>query len=460
MILTTFFSLQHAWGFLEQERSSILFVPFNTSTATNHDGLEICSAASQALINPVHKTYLTFYAAISYELLGRAAHIYSTRKINLLRLALENFANCGSALPPLVGLPRLPKIAGDLSAPPSPTSIDDCLASFEPMGGVPSGRDSMVDSITRLIDASICGLDDPFLDSSDEASNGLPSPSPSPPRFPGPIETSPEQDILAPSPLSIRKVSDQKVSWKVPPKNPARLSFHDNENVPKKIARLSIGGDENAGQSKRDSRYRPPRLPLKVIPSSQLNANQSAFPSPQTDLSSPACITPLFSRSAPMLPTPDTTPQEQESNRKTISTVSIDDLTPARAAQIVRSNRGIALLREQITSSIFEIRQQIRKVKEIQEVHRTRSVQRASSFWTFDPILEEDKENEASLDSEPIMDEFGHILVKETIYQRIIRLRSEGWDTVGLRSPRSTWKGARYYQELCTMVMTEQDLDS
>ncbi|KAJ5923662.1 hypothetical protein N7454_008907 [Penicillium verhagenii] len=374
--------------------------------------MKLLSCAKEP-IDPVHKTYLTFYAAISYELLGRAAHIYSASKVELLRLALENFTNCGSALPPLVSLPRLPKIAGDLSGPPSPTSVDDCLASFEPTGGVPSGRDSMVDSITRLIDASICGLDDPFLDSSDEASNGFPSPSPSPLRFPGPTRSA-KQDILAPSPLSIRKVSDQKASRNVPSKNPARPSFHDDETNSKEIARLSIGGDENAGQSKRNSRYRPPRLPLKVIPSSQLNANH------------PAYITPLFSRFAPMLPTPDTTPQEHEPNTKANRTVSIDDLTLAHAAQIVRSNRGIALLREQITSNIFEIRQQIRKVKEIQEIHRTRSVQRASSFWTFDPILEDGKENEASLDPEPIMDEFGHILVKETMDQRIIRLRGEG----------------------------------
>jgi hypothetical protein len=90
-------------------------------------------------------------------------------------------------------------------------------------------------------------------------------------------------------------------------------------------------------------------------------------------------------------------------------------------------------------------------------------MQRSISFWSFDPIKsgsdDDEEEVGAGKDREPILDEFGNFLVKETKAQRIARLRSEGWKTVGLRSPRSTWKGSRYYQEFCAMVMNEMYLD-
>jgi hypothetical protein len=139
-------------------------------------------------------------------------------------------------------------------------------------------------------------------------------------------------------------------------------------------------------------------------------------------------------------------------------------MTPARVAQIIRYNRDIETLHSQITININSIQQHVDHVLDIQRTRRSHQMQRSISFWSFDPIKSgnDDEEEEglgAGKDREPILDEFGNFLVKETKAQRIARLRSEGWETVGLRSPRSTWKGSRYYQEFCAMVLNEMYLD-
>ena len=398
-------------------------------------------------LEPVHKTFLIFYAAICYELLGRAAHIYSAKKVNLLRLALESFVNCAAAFPPLVNLPRLPKIKDDFPSPPTPVSAEEYLATFEPVEGVPSGRDSMMSSITRMIDASILGLDDPFLDTFDESDDDFESPIPSPSRILGPFQTMINAEVLKPRPLLIRKASVEKVTVEKHPEKHTRSPIYGDEN----------GGGQSKRNNKRNSRFRPPRLPLKVIPSSQLNARMSGLPSPKSELSSPStATTAIFS---PVTPAPYPTPPSTQPSA-TVTTIPIESLTPTRAAQIVRSNRGLALLSEQVANSIFEIQQQIRKVKQVQDLRRKRNFKRTSSFWTFDPVFPETGDNETYHEPWPVADEFGNMRVKESMDERIMRLRAEGWDTVGLRSPRSTWKGSRYYQELCAMGLTEQNLDS
>ncbi|KAJ6010744.1 hypothetical protein N7451_002156 [Penicillium sp. IBT 35674x] len=400
-------------------------------------------------LESVHRAFLTFYAAICYELLGRAVHIHSAKKVTLLRLALENFVNCAAALPPLVNLPRLPKGENDIPCPPTPVSVEEFLATFEPIEGVPCERDSMMSSITRMIDASISRLDDPFLDTFDETDDGYVSSFSSPSRSPRSFEAMFNTEVLKPRPLLIRKASVEKVPV---------------EKHPEKHTRLSIPCDENSGQSKRsskrNSRFRPPRLPLKVIPSSQLNARMSSLPSPKSELFSPGtATTATFSPITPIAHAHyPTSPSTQPSAK--VTTFPIENLTPTHAAQIVRSNRGIAFLREQVGNSIFEIRQQIRKVKQIQDLRRKRDFKQASPFWSFDPVVPETGDNETYHEPGPIVDEIGNMRVKESMNERIMRLRAEGWDTVGLRSPRSTWKGSRYYQELCAMVLTEQHLDS
>lgn len=396
-------------------------------------------------LEPVHRTFLTFYAAICYELLGRASHIYSAKKLNLLHLALESFVNCAAALPPHINHPRLPKVKDDFSYPPTPVSVEEYLATFEPVEGVPCERDSMMSSIIRMIDASISRLEDPFLDTFDESGDGFESPCSSPSLVLRPFETLINTEFLKPRPLLIRKASIEKVHVEKRPEKPTRPQIHGDEN-----------GGQSKRNSKRNSRFRPPRLPLRVIPSSELNARMTSLPSPESELSSPStAITAIFT---PITPTPYPTPPSTQPSAK-VTTFPNENLTPTRAAQIIRSNRGISFLHEQVANSIFEIRQQIVKVKQIQDIRRKRNMKRDSTFWSFDPVVPETEDNETCHEPGPVVDEFGNIRVKETMNQRIFRLRAEGWDTVGLRSPRSTWKGSRYYQELCAMVLTEQNMD-
>ncbi|EER43129.1 conserved hypothetical protein [Histoplasma capsulatum H143] len=46
----------------------------------------------------IHKAFLHYYSAISYESLGRSAHNYSSNKLPLLNLARDNFTACKSSL--------------------------------------------------------------------------------------------------------------------------------------------------------------------------------------------------------------------------------------------------------------------------------------------------------------------------------------------------------------------------
>ncbi|KAJ5272631.1 hypothetical protein N7478_007756 [Penicillium angulare] len=405
-------------------------------------------------IHPIYRAFLTFYAAVSYEFLGRAAHLYSANKIKLLSLALEKFVDCGAALPPLVALPRLSKREddySDLSSPSSPSAAE-CLATFEP----PSPRrNSLVAGITRLIDASLIEMDDPFLgieDGMDEKFSILSS-----------LDFQPfeDQPILSQSKVS-STVKDPMKKESMKP-FPLRVikSSNENHSCTTIMPRKSIPNDANCGITRSNSRFRPPRLPLQVITSFQLNARKQkeTCVSTASDSSSPTYTAHLSSTEHSFLETPNTTPPSQTSSKETFP-FPVDDLTPARAAQIVRSNHGLAFLREQINSSIYEIEIQTHHITRIQELRRERKLQRASSFWSFDPIIGDYEDMELVMDPEPIMNEFGNLVLIETKQQRIVRLRAEGWETVGLRSRGSTWKGSRYYQELCAMVMTELNLDS
>jgi hypothetical protein len=128
-------------------------------------------------------------------------------------------------------------------------------------------------------------------------------------------------------------------------------------------------------------------------------------------------------------------------------------------AQIAKFNRGVDFLRSQVNANISDVRRHVEKVAEIQRVRRARKIRRAASFWSFSPVTQAEG-GKVDLEPELIMDELGNVLAKESKEQRIARLRADGWTTVGMRSPRSTWKGAWYYQELCNVVLTEMCVDN
>ncbi|KAJ5756060.1 hypothetical protein N7533_005603 [Penicillium manginii] len=422
-------------------------------------------------IEPIHQVFLNFYAAISYELLGQAAHLYSRTKVSFLNAALDCFANCGAVLPEPMPLPKRPTIektppppSPPVYYPSTPRTPRRSLLAFD--GGLFQSprRDSLVRSITRLIDISLWDLeeDDPFI-SDDE--KGLEnkfklSLSPlarktatkaerdrlfrvmlSPTRTPAakikePLKRNTTANLI-PSPLRVRKPSEG---------SGPRLA------KPKFVETPSSGGSSPKSQSRSSNRPRPPPLPLRIIPATELN------------IDSQKCdIRGLPARNTKRPPSSGIN-NVQTPRKTTAPAKPTEEMTPARVAQIIRYNRDIETLHSQITININSIQQHVDHVLDIQRTRRSHQMQRSISFWSFDPIKSgnDDEEEEglgAGKDREPILDEFGNFLVKETKAQRIARLRSEGWETVGLRSPRSTWKGSRYYQEFCAMVLNEMYLD-
>lgn len=307
------------------------------------------------------------------------------------------------------------------------------------------GQDGLTHTITDMIDFTLSSsVEDPFVSDSDTESQtpffcslsrlSIDTAYPATKKHPlalssiKPLESNTDptkRNPLMPSPLKIRKKSDDLTENGLPP-----------------IA-------NNDSRKKASARSRPPPLPLKIVTDNHLNTRNNK---PKTTASSSKATVVNASR-APV--TLSLTPNENDSaTDKDIA----KETDPARAAQIVRFNRGINFLREQIKSSITELQQHVDHVEEIQRARRSRKMQRAVSFWSFSPIKNEKVEEQQT--QEPVMDRFGNILTTETKQQRIARLRTEGWNTVGLRSPRSTWKGARYYQEFCNLVLNELYLDS
>lgn len=127
---------------------------------------------------------------------------------------------------------------------------------------------------------------------------------------------------------------------------------------------------------------------------------------------------------------------------------------------IVRFNNTIASLRDQIASSTLAVQGLIDKVKETQRLHRAVIMSgRAISSWSFSPLNSMSGSHtttSAYTNSQPRMYVLGATETKE---QRIVRLRAEGWNTVGIKSMRRGWKGAEYYRAFCSAVLDELYLE-
>lgn len=349
-------------------------------------------------------------------------------------------------------MPRLPIVASPTwspcpSPPRSPTSVEPC----SPVPSSPEGSDEMfvpgevrptsvIENLTRMIDISILTMhDDPFFSVNDTV-----------PRTPfmreisrlaveSPKPAMNKPDLMPASPKPVRNIKDPVKRNPLIP-SPLRIRKASADVVEDGSKRT----DENDSWTMASARPRPPPLPLRIIPVSRLNVNNQPASRSAND----------FQEKGIVLPTSLATSTVTISNGIDNKNEAAKDINPARAAQIVRFNRGIDFLHEQIKTNIAQIQQHVDHVEEIQRARRSRKMQRVASFWSFSPVKSE-RGSEEQQAQEPVMDQFGNILIKETKQQRISRLRREGWNTVGLRSPNSTWKGARYYQEFCNMVMNE-----
>lgn len=284
-------------------------------------------------------------------------------------------------------------------------------------------RKSLVSSITRMIDSSLLSAgEDPFI--SDPGLSPEPNATLSPYKLPQDTKEN-RSGRLIPSPLRIRKsFVDIATS--------SNAAVTTKDHLSKTIIRPECS-----------NRSLPPPLPLRVVPASRLNTNNQR---PNTAFQPK----PLFSKH-----TNTNTAKAQKSTDK-----HGEPLSFPRAAAIARFNNNVEFLRSQINSSITSLQSQIDHIRELQQARRARSIRRCASFWTFSPIKHDDVSDQMEDDGcKKIVDCFGQPLRKESKEQRIARLRAEGWDTVGLRSYRSTWKGAEYYQEYCNAVLDELYLD-
>ncbi|KAL4898013.1 hypothetical protein BDV59DRAFT_198259 [Aspergillus ambiguus] len=347
-------------------------------------------------IHPVHKTYLYFYSAISYEAMGRAAHNYSHKKLSLLHSALDCFVTCSAVLPsPITS-----------SSPEDDGGSSQCSLRDSLISDRPSSSSSLMSSITDMIDKSIDSPDDdPFL------SDTEPVESP----FTAQLHAAqPTKPRLVPPPLKVRKSTDN-------------ISLHP--------LKLSATGDSDDSASSRISntterpnRVRPPPLPIKIVPFTASNArrqrNERRNPSPK-----PLHI-PLLAHKEP-----------QASWMPDVS--------------VTRYNGNIRSLRVEISSSIAAIHALIDEITELQEARRaTRNFRRSASFWSFSPV----KKDSARVHEHTAL--LGHgSTIRETKEQRIARLRADGWNTVGLKAVQRGWKGAEYYQIYCAAVLSEMYLD-
>ncbi|KAF9882764.1 hypothetical protein FE257_005312 [Aspergillus nanangensis] len=276
----------------------------------------------------------------------------------------------------------------------SPTSlVDSMFCSSER----PSSTCSLASSVTDISDIDN-GSDDPFVSDTDtggDLSFNAKLKSASDPTVP--------MSWLMPAPLRVQKSGDNL--------QPLKLAFGD-PSEPRINTRAP----------------RPPPLPIKIVPLSVSNSELQR--EAKVNLANQTKIAPSPSQMATInTPQVDLCPMMQ-----------ITDPSTTRYHDTLHS------LRAQIHSSISAMHCLIDEVTELQHARRaTRNFRRSASFWSFSPV-KNDKAQSPAPPRSP---------VQETMEQRIVRLRADGWKTVGLRAPKRGWKGTQYYQAYCTDVLNE-----
>ncbi|RMJ29118.1 hypothetical protein PHISP_00061 [Aspergillus sp. HF37] len=362
---------------------------------------ELLQSATEP-VHPVHESYLHFYSAISYEILGEVAHKYSKNKLPLLRAALDSFVACSAVLPATIPAPGGPEEVDDDEQVPSPETAGDASTPSESdlSEGSSSAATSLLSSITRIIDRSIDlpDGDDPFVSENEDYYCVDPMP------FRLPLGNT-EKTHLMPSPLQIRKSSGEFGSVCLAPFEPLQ----------KPVARMSQTGRGR----------KPPPLPIKIVPPAEAKGFISRQVKGCDEFSE---LTPNSDSSVARRPPQSAYPHAQS---------------------IMRYNSNIEFVRARVGSRIADIQALVDEVAEIQHTRRvSKTIRRSASFWSFSPVKDQSQPGEnsprRSLDSR-----------RETREQRIARLRAEGWNTVGLKSETRGWKGTEYYREFCDAVLGE-----
>ncbi|BCR89600.1 uncharacterized protein ACHE_50798A [Aspergillus chevalieri] len=349
---------------------------------------------SREPIHAVHKTYLYFYSAISYEALGRAAHKYSSNKLSLLHSALDCFTTCSAVLPSTITVSDYGRGTSMEDIDEYETSlVDDSTPGDSPDSSFleteaesPSTVGGLVGSLTRIIDDSMAwDEDDPFISHEHEQVDqdvnvGL---------FRLPREES--KGRLMPLPLQIRK--------------------------------------PDAGSTCAERSYRPSPLPIKIVPF-EAEHTGSGITESQEHSKYIKSIT-RYNNSIHFLRTQITT------NITTIHTLitSITKLQRARKASRARNLRRVASFWSFSPVQLGEDTSDNGCLGRNPSAGASGSPSGSQSpEWGGAEEEQEQQESKA---------------------ERIARLRAEGWKTVGVRNGRRGWKGAAYYEAYCNGVLDE-----
>ncbi|KAL4819615.1 hypothetical protein BDW67DRAFT_181951 [Aspergillus spinulosporus] len=454
-------------------------------------------AEAREPMNPIYKIYLHFYSAICYEAMGMYAHEYSNKKVPLLREALGSLAACLCAFPVRiepgktirrdsgVGLcgdigfgPRVrqkQEADGDRDenncsnhvlgpqpraepqeevymppgsiSPFSSSSFDASTTRSRSRSRSISLADSVVTCITDIIDKTLdCRDDDPFLSDLDgeeivgsEDYNSIyrldgedPDPEPEPVL----------EHLLVPSPLQVRKPKSSTPSPKIPPS--LRYCNGVERTLQTQQSHLRAKA-EFTSEMHPQPRPLPPfllPLPLDMGPSLTAAVNRT-----DEDIRESAYTY------YPEYP-------EQNATFRSLPTSTIN--------YSHECNSNLTFLHTQITKTITHLQTLIQDVMAAQKAHNSSrqsvsgGLQRSTSFWSFSPIQNKEKnmnEPNSSARQLPVFQRrtslYNSYFMRESIRDRIARLRAQGWETVGLKNPERGWKGADYYRDFCEMVLDE-----
>ncbi|WEW58864.1 hypothetical protein PRK78_004332 [Emydomyces testavorans] len=403
-----------------------------------------CAAISHELIknldgnlHAIHKAYLQYYGAASYETLGRAAHNYSSNKLPLLNLARDGYAAC--------------KI-----------SLEDALKELEESDSEFGDTGSGDESENARYNLTVGG-EESFLSVS--------------------------ENLGTKTPKCVHAVFNLMEPWRT-------YSRYNKQSIAENTGDFTDANrkgtfdfdleppenDDIQAIEANSSELMPPPLRIQKI------RNKTPTPSeisiPDRSLLLPL---PLFSPS-PLSPrkttTPQTPPRPPKSHLRTAespttrfkSRIPIPvDLTPtktprypAQSAQKPRpqpSARMLSILTSlpiQLNTNISNLSLLISQTAELQHLHKATKSRRFASFWSFTPVFPDhydsshnNSENKALPNGTSGANRRSVSNGSETKPERIARLRSAGWNTVGIRDPMRGWKGSKYYEDFCEEVLGE-----
>ncbi|KAI9375477.1 hypothetical protein BJX61DRAFT_549357 [Aspergillus egyptiacus] len=438
-------------------------------------------------IHPVHKTYVYFYSAISYEAMGRYAHDYSRNKIPLLHSALDCFVTC------LAGLPAVLPAGKDTAYP----GIDASAGGGEGIGVNavnPLRRGSYNLDISSREPGTETepkrGPEEEKVPARNFSETSL-SFSPALSRSPSPLfstrtsarasrSTTPTEGIVTSITDIIDKtldcacaddpfLSDYDCDDTVETQRHSGTQ-EDNHNEDSDLGSVSKAprqgneGDEqtacavNSDQEKEKLKPSPlhvrkPSKPLPlVLPSINTTTTTTSTSTGKSIRPRPPPFRLLIKPSIPS-PAPDASESIGVCKSRQKNTSKTPTRHPTSLKTSRSTNRNIASLHTQLTSSISSVKTIIREATALQEARAAsrRSMQRSVSFWSFSPV----EHPEGSTRSQETTTQTKSCSRRETKDERIARLRADGWRSVGLRNAERGWKGVEYYKELCGRALDE-----